>query len=48
MTETEFVEILEGYHKDIEPEKMRYLQLARERGFGEFDQEKLKIEKRKV
>jgi len=33
---------------DIEPEKMRYLQLARERGFGEFDQEKLKIEKRKV
>ncbi len=33
---------------DIEPEKMRYLQLARERGFGEFDQEKLKIEKRTV
>jgi uncharacterized protein (DUF362 family) len=33
---------------DIEPEEMRYLQLARERGFGEFDQEKLKIEKRTV
>ncbi|MCK4337747.1 MAG: DUF362 domain-containing protein [Candidatus Aminicenantes bacterium] len=33
---------------DIEPDKMRYLQLARERGFGEFDQEKLKIEKRTV
>ena len=33
---------------DIEPEKMRYLQLAHERGFGEFDLEKLKIEKRTV
>ncbi|MBU2438644.1 MAG: DUF362 domain-containing protein, partial [Acidobacteria bacterium] len=33
---------------DIKPEDMPYLRMANERGFGEFNLEKLKIEKRTV
>ena len=33
---------------DIKPEEMNYLMMAKERGFGEYDLEKLRIEKRTV
>jgi uncharacterized protein (DUF362 family) len=33
---------------DIKPEEMTFLQLANQRGHGEIDPEKMKIEKRKI
>jgi len=33
---------------DLDPKEIRYLQMARERGFGEFDLEKLNVEKRTI